>query len=57
MINKLNEIQLIIIRLENKYEIMKCMIKEVSKNYANIIKTSIINTREKVTTKTRVRQR
>ena len=37
---KLNEIQVISIRLENKHEAIEHTIKETPKNYADIIKTS-----------------
>ena len=47
MIYKLNKIQVIFIHLENKHEIIEYIIKEISKNYINIIKTSIINTKKK----------
>ena len=55
MTYKLNEIQVASIHLEN--ETIEHMIKETSKNYADIIKTSIINIREKDTTEIRIQQR
>ena len=54
---KLNEIQATSIRLENKHEAIEHTIKETPKNYADIIKTSIINIREKDTTEIRIQQR
>ena len=54
---KLNEIQATSIHLENKHEAIEYTIKETSKNYADIIKTSIINIREKDTAEMRIRQR
>ena len=45
---KFNEIQVITIHLKIKHEIIEYMIKETSKTYINIIKTSIINIKKKV---------
>ena len=44
---KLNEIQTAITRLENKHEAIERTAKEAPKTYADIIKTSTINTKEK----------
>ena len=57
MTYKLNEIQATTIRLENKHEAIERTIKEAPKTYADIIKTSTTNTKEKATAETRVRQR
>ena len=51
IIFKFNEIQVIIIHLEIKYEIIEYIIKEILKTYANIIKTLIINIKKKIITK------
>ena len=57
MTYKLNEIQAITTRLENKHEAIERTIKEAPKNYADIVKTSTINTRKKATAEMHVRQR
>ena len=54
---KLNEIQAATTRLENKHEAIERTVKEAPKTYADIIKTSITNAKEKVTAEMRVRQR
>ena len=54
---KLNEIQATTTRLENKHEAIERTIKEAPKTYANIIKTTIINTKENPTAEIRARQR
>ena len=46
MIYKLNEIQATMTRLESNHEAIEHTVKEAPKTYADIIKTSIINTKE-----------
>ena len=57
MAYKLNEIQATTTRLENKHEAIERTIKEAPKTYADIIKTSTTNRKEKATAEKRVRQR
>ena len=54
---KFNEIQVITIHLKIKHEIIKYMIKETSKTYINIIKTSIINIKKKVIIEIHIQQK
>ena len=46
-IPKLNEIQATTISLENKHETIESTVKEAPKTYADIIKASTTNTKEK----------
>ena len=54
---KLNEIQATTTRLENKHEAIERTVKEAPKTYADIIKASTINTKEKAIAEMRARQR
>ena len=55
MTSKLNEIRATTIRLENKHEAIKRTVKEAPKTYADIIKASATNTKEKAIAEMRAR--
>src|SRR5436190_17903782 len=57
MTRKLNEIQATTTSLENKHEAMERTVKEAPKTYADIIKASTTNTKEKEIVEMRAQQR
>ena len=57
MARELNEIQATTTRLEDKHEAIERMGKEAPKTYADIIKASTTNTKEKAIAEMRARQR